>query len=45
MDISNENKKKFENDRKEARKRKVDIEICRRIERLREREGERERAH
>ena len=46
MDISNEKKKlkkKFENDRIEARTRHIDIEIGRRIERLRERERERER--
>ena len=45
MDISNENKIKkkiFENDRIEARNRQIDIDIDRRIEKLRERKTDRQ---
>ena len=45
MDISNEKKVKkkiFKNDRIEARNRQIDIDIDRRIEKLRERQTDRE---
>ena len=40
MDISNENLEKKKNDKIEARKRQIAIELCRRVEKLRERESE-----
>ena len=44
MDISNQNlEKKLKNDKIEARKRQIAIEIGRRIEKRREREKEREK--